>query len=174
MQRSEKQQIITDVAEKVSRAKSMFFADFTGITVEQVNELRREFRKSGIEYKVVKNTLARKALESVTGYDTVLDKLVGPTAIAFSYDDPVAPAKIIKKFREKHEKLDVKVCVLEKQVYDGSKLAELAKLPSRAEMVAGILGSIQAPISGIVGAISAVMRDLVSVVDAIEKKKQAA
>lgn len=173
MKRSEKQQIITEVAEKVSRAKSMFFADFTGITVEEANELRREFRKLGIEYQVVKNTLARKALESVTGYDKVISSLAGPTAIAFSYDDPVAPAKLIKKFRDKHEKLNVKVCVLEKQVYDGSKLAELAKLPSRSEMVAGILGSIQAPISGIVGALGAVMRDVVSVIDAIAKREQA-
>jgi large subunit ribosomal protein L10 len=174
MNRSEKEQIITEVAEKISRAKSMFFADFTGITVEEVNELRREFRKSGIEYHVVKNTLARKALESVTGFDKVVDGLVGPTAIAFGYDDPVAPAKIIKKFREKHEKLNVKVCVLEHKVYDGSKLNDLAKLPTRNEMVASILGSIQAPIAGIAGAVGAVMRDLVNVIDAIEKKKQAA
>jgi large subunit ribosomal protein L10 len=174
MKRSEKQEIITEVAEKVTRAKSLYFADFTGITVEEVNELRREFRKSGIEYRVVKNTLARKALENVMGYDTVLDKLVGATAIAFSYDDPVAPAKIIKKFSDKHEKLNVKVCVLDKQVFDGSKIAELAKLPSRAEIVAGILSSIQAPPAGIVGVLGAALRDLVSVIYAIEKKKKAA
>ena len=173
MKRSEKEQIIAEVTEKVSRAKSMFFADFTGITVEEVNELRREFRKSNVDYRVVKNTLARKALESVTGYDKVLDTLVGPTAIAFGYDDPVAPAKIIKKFREKNEKLKVKACVLEKQVFDGKQLDVLAKLPSRAELIAGILGSLQAPASGIVGAIGAVMRDLVNVIDAIEKKKAA-
>src|ERR1041385_4734543 len=136
MKRSEKEQILAEVTERVARAKSMFFADFTGITVEQVNELRREFRKSNVDYRVVKNTLARKALESVTGYDKVLDQLVGPTAIAFSYDDPVAPAKIIKKFREKNEKLKVKVCVLEKQVFDGKQLDELAKLPTRGEMIA--------------------------------------
>ncbi len=171
MKRSEKQQIIAEVADKFSRAKSLFFADFTGIAVEEINELRREFRKFRVEYHVVKNTLARKALESVTGYDRVAEKLVGPTAIAFSYDDPVAPARIIKKFREKHEKLSVKVCILEKQVYDGSKLNELAKLPSRAEIVAGILGSIQAPIWGVVSVVGSVMRDLVNVVDAIEKKK---
>lgn len=174
MKRSEKQQIIADMAGKLSRAKSLFLADFTGITVEEVNELRREFRKSGVEYQVVKNTLVRKAFESVSGYDKVMEKLVGPTGIAFGYDDPIAPAKIFKKFLGKHMKMNVKVCVLEKQVYDGSKLDELAKLPTRAEMVAGILASIQAPISGVVGTISAVMRDLVSVIDAIEKKKQAA
>jgi large subunit ribosomal protein L10 len=173
MKRSEKEQILADVAEKVARARSMFFADFTGITVEEVNELRREFRKLNIDYRVVKNTLARKALEQVTGYDSVLDKLAGPTAIAFGYDDPVAPAKIIKKFREKNDKLKVKACVVEKQVFDGKQLDELAKLPSRGEMIAAIIGCIQAPASGIVGTINAVMRDLVNVVDAIEKKKAA-
>lgn len=174
MKRSEKEQIIADVSGKVSRAKSLFFADFTGITVEEVNELRREFRKSGIEYRVIKNTLVRKALENAGGYDKVMDKLLGPTAIAFSYDDPVAPARIFKKFHDKHEKLNVKVCVLEKQVYDGSKLNELAKLPSQKEMVAAIVGSIQAPVAGLIGAVGAVARDLVNVIDAIERKKQAA
>jgi len=173
MKRSEKEQIIAEVQEKVARAKSMYLADFTGITVEQVNELRREFRKSGIEHRVVKNTLARKALEHVSGYDKAYESLVGPTAITFSYDDPVTPAKIIKKFREKNVKLTVKLCILEKQFYDGSKLDEIAKMPSRPELVASILGSIQSPIAGVVGAISALMRDLVSVVEAIEKKKAA-
>jgi large subunit ribosomal protein L10 len=173
MNRSEKGQIIEEVAEQFSRAKGLYFADFNGITVEQVNELRREFRKSNIDYRVVKNTLARKALEQVGGYDTVYDKLTGPTAIAIGYDDPVAPARIIKKFRDKHQKLNLKVCVLEKQVFPGSKLDDISKLPTRPEIIAGILGSIQSPITGVVGAINAVMRDLVSVIDAIEKKKAA-
>jgi large subunit ribosomal protein L10 len=173
MKRSEKEQIIASVKEKVERAQGMYFADFTGVTVEQVNELRREFRKSKIDYQVVKNTLARKALESVTGYDKVYDKLAGHTAIAFSYDDPVAPAKIIKKFRDKHNKLTLKVCVIEKQVYDGTQLDELARMPSRPEIIAGILGTIQAPITGVVGTIHAVIQNLVYVIDAIEKKKAA-
>ncbi|MDE3056762.1 MAG: 50S ribosomal protein L10 [Bacteroidota bacterium] len=173
MKKSEKEQIVAEVQEKIGRARGMFFTDFSGITVEQATELRREFRKSGIDYQVVKNTLARKALESVTGYDDVYKSLAGPTGIAFSYDDPVTPAKIIKKFSEKHEKLSCKVCVIEKQVFEGAKLDELAKLPSRTEIIAGILGSIQSPISGIVGSIGAVMRDLVSVVGQIEKKKAA-
>ena len=173
MKRSEKEQIIAEVKEKIERAKGMYFADFTGITVEQVTELRREFRKVNVDYRVVKNTLVRKALQTVTGYDKVIDKLVGHTAIAFSYDDPIAPAKIMKKFRDKHEKLLVKVCVIESQVFDGTQLNDIAKLPTRPELIAGILGSIQAPISGVVGAIGAVTRDLVNVIDAIEKKKAA-
>ena len=173
MKRSEKEQIIAEVKEMIARAKGLYFTDFTGITVEEITELRREFRKSNIDYRVFKNTLARKALESITGYDKVYDNLKLPTGIAFGYDDPIAPAKIIKKYREKHEKLKVKVCVVEKQVFEGSQLDRIAKLRTRAETVAGILGSIQAPISGIVGALNAVMRDLVGVIHAIEKKKAA-
>ena len=173
MNRSDKEAIVAEVADKVARATAMYFADFTGLTVGEASELRREFRKAGIEYTVVKDTLAKKALEQVTGYDGIYDKLVGPTGIAFSYDDAVAPAKIIKKFSEKSGKLKLKAAVLEKQVFDGSKLDELSRLPSRAELMAGVLGSIQAPISGVIGAIGAVLRDLVNVIDAIEKKKAA-
>ncbi len=173
MKRNEKDQIIADVREKASHATGMYFADFTGITVGEITELRREFRKAKVDYRVVKNTLARKALESVGGYDKVLDRLVAPTAIAFAYDDPVAPARIIKKFRDKNEKFVLKICVIEKQVFEGKQLNDIAKLPSRPELIAGILGSIQAPASGIAGAVSAVMRDLVSVIGQIEQKKAA-
>jgi large subunit ribosomal protein L10 len=173
MNRSDKEAIVAEVVDKASRATAMYFADFSGLTVGEATDLRREFRKAGIEYRVVKNTLARKALEQVTGYDSVYDKLVGPTGIAFSYDDAIAPAKIIKKFSEKSGKLKLKVAVLEKQVFDGSQLDQLSKLPGRAELMAGVVGSIHAPISGIVGAIGALARDLVYVIDAIEKKKAA-
>jgi large subunit ribosomal protein L10 len=173
MNRSEKEQAVAEIQSKVARAQGMFFTDFSGINVEQITQLRREFRKSGIEYTVVKNTLATIALRNVSGYDAVYDKLVGSTGIAFAYEDAAAPAKIIQKFKEKNEKFGVKACVIEKTVYDGSKLKELAALPSRAEAVASILGSINAPISGVVGALNAVMRDVVGVLEAIEKKKAA-
>lgn len=173
MQRNDKNKIIEEIKEKVSRSNGMYLADFTKITVEQINELRREFYKAGVEYRVVKNTLVHKALEAVTGYDKVYPKLVGPTAIAFGYDDPIIPAKIIKKFSDKNQNLKVKACIIEKQIYEGSELNNIATMPSRPEMIASILGSIDAPASGLVGVISAVMRDLVSVLDAIEKKKAA-
>jgi large subunit ribosomal protein L10 len=172
MKREEKEVVVSGIAEKVSRAKSLIFADFTGLTVEQANELRREFQKSKIDYCVVKNTLAKKALENTMGLDKVTESLRGPTAIAFGYDDPVSPAKIIRKFIEKHGKPAVKVCVVENLVYDGSKLVELSKLPSRPELVASILGSLQAPIVGVIYAVRAVTRDLVSVIGAIEEKKK--
>ena len=114
----------------------------------------------------------KKALESVSGFDKMVDKLLGPTAIAFCFEDPISPAKIIRKFIEKHEKPTVKLCVVENQVYEGSKLSELAKLPTRQEVVASILGSIRAPIAGVIGAVHAVARDLVNVLLAIEEKKK--
>jgi large subunit ribosomal protein L10 len=171
MKRQEKEAVAAEIAEKVSRAKSLYFTDFTGLTVEQANELRREFRKSGIDYRVVKNTLARKALERAAGYDKVSQSLTGPTAIAFGYTDPISPAKIIRKFIEKHEKPTVKVCVVESLVYDGSKLEELSKLPSRQELVASILGSLQSPVIGIINAIQALPAQIVGVLQAIEEKR---
>jgi large subunit ribosomal protein L10 len=173
MKRSEKEQIVAEVKERARKASGMYFADFTGITVEEVSELRREFRKSNVDYQVVKNTLARKALAELSGFDQVAEHLHQPTAIAFGYDDPVAPARIIKKFRDKLSKLSVKVCIVENRVYPGADLDTIAKLPTKKEVMAGIVGAVAAPASGIVGAINAVMRDLVGVIDAIEKKKAA-
>ena len=173
MNKSEKQQVITEVAETVSRSSAMYFTDFSGLTVEQATDLRRELRKAGVEYRVVKNTLIKKALEQVTGYDKVYDKLVGPTGVAFAFDDAVVPAKVIDKFIDKHHKLALKAAVLEKQVYDGAKLKEIAKLPSKKELLASILGSIQLPLAGVPTVLNAVMRELVSVIDEVGKKKAA-
>jgi large subunit ribosomal protein L10 len=173
MKRSEKEAITAEVAERAARAVAMYFMDFSKLTVAEETELRREFRKLSVEYIVVKNTLARKALEQLNGYDRVFDKLVGPTGIAYSYDDPSAPAKIIKKYSEKTGKLKLKIAVVEKQIYEAAKLEELANMPTRKEVIASVLGSLNAPASGIVGAVGAVARDLVYVIDAIEKKKAA-
>ncbi len=173
MNRTEKEQIVAEVAEIAGRAHGMFFTDFSGLTVAEATELRREFFKSGIDYVVVKNTLIRKALETLSGYDKVYDRLVGPTGVAFAFDDPVAPAKIIQKFKEKHNKLSLKVCMIEKEMFDGSQLAEIAKMPTRKDIMASILGSVQSPLAGVPSVINAVARDLVSVISEIEKKKAA-
>ncbi len=171
MKREEKERITTDVAAAASRARGLFFTDFGGLTVEEATELRREFRKSGVEYRVVKNTLIRKALKQVAGYDRVDERLVGPTGVAFAYDDPVAPAKIIQKFIDKHNKLSLKACVVEREFFDGSRLQQLAKMPTRKEVMASVLGSIQAPLAGVSSVLNAVLRDIVSVIGEIEKKK---
>jgi len=162
MNRTEKQQIIDSLAENIQRAQSMFFADFSGVTVEEVNTLRRECHKSGVTYVVAKNTLFARALEGTTHYESLKQKLVGPTAVAFGFEDPAIPAKIIKKFTDKTNKISVKVCVFENQVFEGKQFDKIATLPSRPEVIAGVLGSLNSPIAG-----------LVYVLDALEKKMQA-
>lgn len=173
MKRSEKEHIVAEVTETAARASALYFTDFTGLTVEQETELRRELRRAGVQYRVVKNTLIKKALDQLSGYDKVYDKLVGPTGMVFAFDDAVVPAKVIEKFIAKHQKLALKAAVLEKQVYDGAKLKELAQLPSKKDMMASILGSIQAPLAGVPTVVNAVMRDLVSVVGQLSQKKAA-
>jgi large subunit ribosomal protein L10 len=173
MKREEKEQIVAEVAGTVRKANGMFFTDFQGLTVEQATELRREFFKVGVEYRVVKNTLIQKALEQVTGFDAVTPKLVGPTGVAFAFEDAVIPARVIQKFADKHNKLSLKVCVLDGQVYEGSRLKELAQLPSRKDLMASILGSVQSPLAGVPSVVNAVLRDLANVVEQIEKKKAA-
>jgi large subunit ribosomal protein L10 len=173
MKREEKEEIVAEVAEIARRSSGLFFTDFTGLTVEQVTELRREFRKSGIQYRVAKNTLIRKALEGIGGYDAVFDRLAGPTGVAFAFEDPIAPAKIIQKFSDKHNKLALKICVIEKQIYDGSRLADLAKMPSRKEIVAYLLGTFQAPVVAIPSLVNSLLGDVVNVIGEVERKKAA-
>ena len=173
MKRSEKEEVVAEVSEVVRSAKAMYFTDFTGLTVAQATDLRKELRKAGADYRVVKNTLIKKALGEEDEFAAVRAKLVGPTGVAFAHGDAVAPAKVIRKFLERHDKLLLKVAVLEGRVYDGSKLKEIAGLPSRSELMAGILGSIQAPLAGVPSVVNAVLRDLVSVIGEIEKKKVA-
>ncbi|MEK6651030.1 MAG: 50S ribosomal protein L10 [Bacteroidota bacterium] len=174
MKRSEKDAIIDEMVQRVSAAQAMYFADFTGLSVADVTELRREFRKAGVGYTVGKNTLIRKALERVSGYDKVVAHLAGPTGVAFCGDDISAPARIIKKFKEKTGKLSLKAAILERQVFEGSAIDQLAQIPTRKELMAGVVGSIQAPLQGVVGVVNALARDLVSIIDQIGQQKKAA
>jgi len=127
-------------------------------------------RKAGVKYQVVKNTLIKKAMKKRSSDESAYPYLVGPTAIAFGGDDPVVPAKVLKKFFDKSQKPATKAFLIEKQVFEGKRLNEFASMPSKPEMISAILGSLNSPISGIAGSISAVMRDLVAVIDAVEKK----
>jgi large subunit ribosomal protein L10 len=173
MNKTEKADIVSQVREMIEQSSAVYLTDYNGISVSDINEIRNEFRKEGVKYKVIKNTLFKRAIEESGKYDKLADHLVGMTGYAFTSDNPVAPAKIIKKYFDSKQKLSLKACYIEDQYYDGSRLNELATLPSKNEIIAGILGSIQSPASGIVGAINAVFRDLVSVVDEIAKKKAA-
>ncbi len=170
MKRNEKEQVVADVAELISNSSSLFFTDFAGMTVAESSDLRREFRKSGVKYRVVKNTLIKKAMAPSAPDESAFQYLVGQTGIAFGLDDPIAPAKVLKKFFDKNKKPTTKAFIIEKQVFAGDRLNEFASMLSKPELISAIMGSLDAPISGIAGSVSAVMRDLVGVLDALEKK----
>ncbi len=173
MNKNGKADIISEVKEMVENSSAIYLTDYTGINVADISEIRNNFRKEGVKYKVIKNTLFKRAINETGKYDKLADHLVGMTGYVFASDNPVAPAKIIKKYFDDKQKLALKACYIEDQYYAGDQLALLASLPSKKEIVAGILGSLNSPASGIVGALNAVMRDLVSVIDEIAKKKAA-
>ena len=177
MEKSKKLEITDEILKLIDSSDAIYLVDFTGMTVEQVDNLRDEFYKSGINYKVVKNTLALRAIKQSQNFAKYEEKLggflKGPTGIVFSGDDPVAPAKIIKKFFDKGEKPRLKAAIVESEIYDSGKLNELASILSKNELIAGILSCLESPVSGIVGSINAVMRDLSSVIEEAAKKKAA-
>lgn len=173
MNKNEKAEIISEVKEMIENASAVYLTDFSKINVADINNIRNEFRKEGVSYKVIKNTLFKRAMMETGKFEKLSDHLVGMTGFAFTTDNPVAPAKIIKTYFDKNQKLSLKACYIENQYYDGKQLDVLATLPTKNEIVASILGSINAPASGIVGALNAVMRDLVSVIDEISKKQAA-
>jgi len=176
MNKQDKEQAVLEIKEKLDKASSIYLTDFSGLTVSETNELRDEFFNAKVEYKVLKNTLIKKALEQSSNAFSeqsvkLVEHLKGPTGVIFAYDDPISPAKIIKKFYDKGEKPKLKVAIIEKESYDGKRLNDLASLPTKPEIISSIVGSLQSPISGIVGSINAVIRDLASVIEESLKKQ---
>lgn len=167
-----KKEIVADLVERFKRANSFYIVDFMGMNVETTIAFRRELKKNGIEFKVAKNTLVKRALEEIGSSDMIPDdKFFESTGIVFGIDDAVAPAKIIKEAFDKKGLPKLKAAVIENVYYDGSQLKTIAALPSKPDIIAGIIGSLQSPISGIVGSINAVMRDVAYLVEEVAKKK---
>jgi large subunit ribosomal protein L10 len=173
MNRNEKSEIISEIKELLESSTAIYLTDYRGINVEDVSELRNQFRHEGVRYKVFKNTLVKRALDEAGKYEKIADHLTGMTGFAFASTNPLAPAKIINKYFSDKEKLSLKACYVEGEYFDGTQLKTLATLPTKNELIAGILGSINSPVSGIAGAINAVFRDLVSVVDQISQRQAA-
>ena len=173
MNKNEKEEIIAQAKELIKNSTALYLTDYSKINVADISEIRNQFRKDGVKYRVFKNTLFKQALVESGKFEKLADHLEGMTGFAFASTNPVAPAKIIKKYNDTSQKLPLKACYIETQYYDGSKLAELSVLPTKGELIAGILGSLNSPASGIVGSIAAVIRNLVSVIDEVSKKKAA-
>ena len=139
-----KSQIVTEIADKLKGSVSAVVVDYRGLTVGQVTELRKQLREAGVEFKVYKNTLTRRAVE-IAELTDLNESLTGPNAIAFSADDVVAPAKIINDFAKKNDKLEIKAGVIEGKVVDAEGVKALAELPSREGLLSMLLSVLQAP-----------------------------
>ena len=173
MEKSEKVEIVDKIKELISGSSGMFLVNYSGVNVADINKLRSSFIKEGVTYKVFKNTLFKKALEQAGGYEKFNDQLVGMIGVAFTGENFVAPAKIIKKYFDEKGKFVFKGCYIESAFYGTDQLNTIASMPTKDEIIAGIIGSVASPATGIVGAINAVIRDLVSVIDEVGKTKAA-
>jgi large subunit ribosomal protein L10 len=152
---AEKQQIVAEVAEKLRTSACTIITDYRGLNVAQVTELRKQLREAGVEFKVVKNTLTRRATAEANLSELDVH-LTGPTAIAFSKEDPVAPAKILSKFAKTNEALEIKAGIVEGKVVDANGIKELADLPSREGLLSMLLSVLQAPMRNFALAVKAV------------------
>ena len=152
----QKQAIVADLVEKIKKAQSGVLVQYQGITVENDTKMRAAFRKAGVDYMVIKNTLIGRACDEV-GYGEMKANLNGMSAIAIGYDDPIAPAKIAKEYADKVETFEIKGGFLENAVVDANTVKALAEIPSKEILLARFLGSIQGPISGFARAIQAVI-----------------
>lgn len=166
----EKQTVVQEISEKIKNAKAIVLADYRGLTVEQDTELRNALRKAEVEYKVVKNTLTNFAAKE-NGLDDLSPFLNGPTAMAVSDKDPVAPAKVLAEFAKKFDKLELKVGVVEGKIIDLDGIKALAELPPREVLIAKVLGGFNAPISGFVNVLNGNIRGLVVALNAIAEQK---
>lgn len=143
--REEKQQLVEEIADRLSRSKSTIVTDYRGLNVEEVTELRRKLREAGVEYHVYKNTMTRRAAEKVQA-EGLGEYLTGPSAIAFSFEDVVAPAKVLYDFAKKHKALELKGGIVEGRVVSPSEVESLASLPSREGLLSMLLSVMQAPV----------------------------
>ena len=168
-----KQAVVKELVEKLSQAKGAVIINYRGITVSQDTKLRRKLSEAGVEYHVVKNTMTRLAAHElgITGLDTYLE---GPSAIAASTVDPVAPAKIISEFAKEFKVIEIKAGLLEGKVIDADEVKALANLPSREVLLAKLLGTLNAPITGFVNVLAGNIRNLVYVIEAVRKQKESA
>ncbi|PFZ10749.1 50S ribosomal protein L10 [Bacillus pseudomycoides] len=150
-----KQQVVTEIAEKLRESKSTIVVDYRGLTVAEATELRKNLREAGVEFKVYKNSLTRRAAESVEMAG--LNKfLTGPNAIAFSNEDVIAPAKVLNDFAKDHEALEIKAGVIEGKLVSLDEVKAIATLPSREGLLSMLLSVLQAPMRGLAIATKAV------------------
>ncbi len=169
MERSQKEALVGSVRQKFERMSSAVFLDFKGLNVEAVTKLRDEFRKSGVEYRVVKNTLVRHAVKEHPWAQTLSKNLTGMTGVAWSYEDPSAAAKVVKAFRKDNQKLQIKAGLIEGTILSGDAVeTQLATMPGKDELRATLLATLQAPLQQFVQQLNAPLQNFAYLLKAKE------
>ena len=166
-----KAQVVAEIKEKLQSSSSVVLADYRGLTVSEATKLRSQLREAGVEYRVLKNTLIRRAANEV-GIEGLDPFLEGPTAVAFSVD-PVAPAKVLADFAKGTKTFKIKAGVLEGKVVDVTQVQALADLPSREVLLAQVLRGMQAPLSGMANVLQGPIRKLGYALEEVRKLKEA-
>lgn len=171
--RETKQAVVDEIAQTLDDHTIIYLTDYSGLTVAQANELRNRFRSSGVSYKVYKNTLIRRAMEQLGGYDDLFDHLHGPTAVAFT-EEPAAPARVIKNFikDESVERPELKAAYVDGAFYAPGSLDVLASLKSKDELIGDILGLLMAPVQNIIASVQAPGQNLAGAIRAMEEKEK--
>ena len=164
-----KEQVI-ELTEKLEKAKAIYFTDYLGLDVSSITKLRKEFFDQEVEFLVAKNTLIKLAAENnkISGLEEFLS---GPTALAISYDEPVKPARVIKKFAKMHIKPDVKGILFEGEVLEKDRFESIASLPNREELLSHFVGTIQSPLTGLAKILNASMSNMVCVLTNLKNSK---
>ena len=169
----QKKQIVSELTDKMQKAVAGVLVDYRGLTVEEDTKLRNELRAAGVEYSVVKNTLTRFAANEI-GYTEFHPVLNGPTAMALSFTDVVAPAKVLVEFAKKNENLEIKAGFIEGKVASIDEIKALADLPSKEVLIAKLLGSMSSPLQGFVNVLNGNLTGFARVLNALAEKKAAA
>lgn len=163
--REKKELTVKSIKEKFDNAKGVILTDYRGLSVKEISELRTELRKSGIEYKIYKNTLTKIAIEK-NNYEGIDDYLEGPSAFAFDFESEIGAAKALSDYAKKQKKLVIKAGIIEGKVIDPNAIKEYASLPSREELLAKILGTFNAPVQQIVTVLAAPLQGFMNVLKA--------
>jgi len=171
MKLEKKQSLAKEVHKKFAEAKIVVITDYKGLDVASINDLRVKLREANVEYKVVKNTLLARASED-TGVEAIKEYFKGPNAIALSYDDPVAPAKVLTDFAKENEKLEIKIGVMDGKVLDLDAIKALSSLPSREVLLAQVLSAMNGVPTAMVRVLNAVPQKLMYALLAVKEQKE--
>ena len=171
MKRSEKEQLVTELSDKLKSAQSLYYTDFTGLNVKRMTELRRRLKRAGVDYVVIKNTLA---LRAVNESGLVGETLKGPTGLVVG-KDPVAAARILTEFaKEFEDKPAMKGGMLQGKAIDNAQVKRMASLPSREQMLADLAAGMQSPMAAFVGALSGLLYMFAGALDALKSQREGA